>query len=406
MNDNVLVAGGGIGGLACALALGRAGVPVTLFEQAAAFGEVGAGIQLGPNAVRVLTDWGLGRALQAVAAYPDDLRIRDARDGRELGHLRLGAAALAHYGHPYASIHRADLHRLLLDAVQSRAPATLRLQARVASFEVDRAVAVTLDSGETLRGEALVGCDGLWSRVREGLLGAQPVRRTGHLAYRGLIPADRLPRALRPNAVSAWLGPRMHVVSYPVRRGECVNLVAVVHGRLGEGHGGDDPRHWTQQARAADLLAATGPLAGDLRALIDAVPAWTLWALHDRPPLTGPREHARGAVALLGDAAHPLRPYLAQGAALALEDAWTLGLLVDRHHAAIDWPRLFRHYAETRWRRNAQVQRRSQRNGRIFHARGLVRLARNAAMNLLGERLLDNPWLYSGPPRPPHTTPA
>ena len=401
MKHNVLVAGGGIGGLACALALGRAGVPVTVLEQAQAFGEIGAGIQLGPNAMRVLSDWGVADALQEHASFPDELRVRSAHDGRLLGHMRLGASALAHYGHPYASVHRADLHRVLLSALLAGAPASLSLNARMQDFALqDDAVSVRLESGQVIEGEALVGCDGLWSRVRTGLLGPEPPRLTGHLAYRGMIPADRLPRARASNPVNAWLGPRMHVVHYPIRQGRWFNVVAVVQGRVGQGHAGSDPRQWSQDALTADLQRAMGPLGGDLQALIDAVPSWTLWSLHDRPPMTGPHEHARGRVALLGDAAHPLRPYLAQGAAMALEDAWTLGQLIDRHQHPVDWPAVFARFARSRWQRNARVQAKSQRNGRVFHAAGLVRWGRDAAMNLLGEKLMDNPWLYGGPPLP------
>ena len=405
MDNKVVIAGGGIGGLACALALGRSGVPVTVLEQAEQFDEVGAGVQLGPNAVRVLASWGLADSLRAVAAYPDDLRVRDARSGRELARQHLGATALARFGQPYACVHRADLHQLLLGAVRSTTPTTLRLQARVQAFEVVRggdanAVRVSLDQHRTLGGVALIGCDGLWSRVRERLLGAAPARLTGHLAYRGLIATERLPQALRSNSVQAWLGARMHVVTYPVRSGEWTNLVAVVHGRLGTGHGGDSPRRWTVDAHVEDLLAATGPVAGELKGLIDAVPAWSLWALHDRPPLRGPAELARGPVALLGDAAHPLRPYLAQGAAMAMEDAWTLGQLVDSPAAEQDWTALFARYAALRWARNARVQRASVRNGQVFHAQGPIRLGRDLALKLFSERLMTNAWLYSGPAQP------
>ncbi len=332
MDSNLLVAGAGIGGLSCALSMGLSGVPVTVLEQAGDFAEPGAGIQLGPNATRVLSAWGLDVPLRSIASYPDDLRIRDALDGRELGHLRLGATALSRFGHPYACVHRADLHQLLLEALESRTPARVRLGARVNAFEVQsNAVHVDLEDSAALSGLALIGCDGLWSRVRGALLGTEPARSTGHLAYRGLIPADSLRRNSRSNSVQVWLGANMHVVSYPVRSGQWVNLVAVVHGRRSE-----SPDRWTQEARVEDLLTATGPVAANLRAMIDAVPRWTLWTLHDRAPLRGPSDLARGPVALLGDAAHPLRPYLAQGAAMAMEDAWTLGQLIDRSPVRLD----------------------------------------------------------------------
>jgi len=396
LDSHLLVAGAGIGGLACALSLGLAGVPVTVLEQAGDFAEAGAGIQLGPNAMRVLSDWGLEERLRSIAAYPDDLRVRDALDGRQLGHLRLGATALARYGQAYACVHRADLHQVLLEALRSRTPATLRLQARVKSFEVrSTVVQVQLEEGAALSGPALIGCDGLWSRVREVFLGTAAAQDTGHLAYRGLLPADRLPRGARRNSVQVWLGENMHVVSYPVRGGQWINLVVVVHCRPGE-----RPDPGTREAPVDDILDATGPVAADLRALIDAVPGWTRWTLRDRAPVRGPSDLARGPVALLGDAAHPCRPYLAQGAAMAMEDAWTLGRLVGHAPAGLDWPALLARYAAHRWQRNARVQRMSQFNGRVYHARGLFRLCRNAGLQVLGEQVLANRWLYSGPLEP------
>jgi salicylate hydroxylase len=404
MNQQVIVAGGGIGGLACALALARQGIPSVLLEQAAAFGEVGAGLQLGPNATRVLADWGLSDALQALAAFPETLLVRDSHGGTDLGQLRLGAMAIARHGQPYATLHRADLHALLLVAVQEHGLTELRLKTRLAAFtETSGGVVVTLDEGITLSGDALLGCDGLWSRVRSQLLGARSVRASGHLAYRGMVRVADLPVPLRANAVTAWLGPRMHVVHYPVRGGEWMNVVAVVHGVLGQGHGGDsgsDLQSWTHEARATDLKRSMGPACADLLSMIDAVPAWSLWSLNDRPPMSGAHEHARGRVALVGDAAHPLRPYLAQGAAMAIEDAWTLGRLLKPGLASTDWPSVLARFADTRWQRNARVQQHSQRNGRIFHATGLVRWGRDTAMRWLGESLLDNPWLYNGPPEP------
>lgn len=410
MTQHVVIAGGGIGGLACALALARAGVSVDLLEQAGALGEVGAGLQLGPNAVRVLDEWGLIDQLHARAAFPEDLRVRDAHGGQTLGQLRLGAVIRARYGQPYATIHRADLHGLLLEAVQRHSAVRVHLGARVAAYEpTASSVHVSCEDDSLFQGAALIGADGLWSRVRTQLLGAHPVRLSGHLAYRGMVPAERVPMALRSSGVVAWLGPRLHVVQYPVKRGNWFNVVAVVHGVLGAGHGGppgSDPQSWSHEARWNDLQRALGPVCPDLRSMLEAVGEWKLWALNDRAPMAGAHEQAQGRVALLGDAAHPLRPYLAQGAAMAIEDAWTLGRLVQaQRHApggldASHWPDLFARFARTRWARNAMVQNRSARNGTIFHASGPLRLARNAAMALLGESLLDNPWLYSGPPEP------
>jgi salicylate hydroxylase len=406
MTHNAMVVGGGIGGLATALALGRTGLNIQVLEQASAFGEVGAGLQLGPNAVRVLADWGLTDALNACAAFPEALQVRDARGGERLGRLSLGPQARARYDQPYATLHRADLHALLLQAVRQLPRVHLALNARVAGYtESTDGVRVTGENEAVYEAHALIGADGLWSRVRSQLLGAQPARASGHLAYRGMVRSADLPAALRAPLVTAWLGPRLHVVHYPVRQGQWFNVVVVVHGVLGQGHGGAvgaDPQSWTHEAHAADLRRTLGAAHADLLQMVDAVPCWTLWPLNDRPPMTGPQDHARGRVALLGDAAHPLRPYLAQGAAMALEDAWTLGCLVEQQpaDAEIPWVALFERFARVRWARNARVQSRSQRNGSIFHASGLVRWGRNTAMAALGEPLLDLPWLYSGPPRP------
>ncbi|MDO8903453.1 FAD-dependent monooxygenase [Hydrogenophaga sp.] len=402
MNKNVLVAGGGIGGLACALAMARAGASVNVMEQSGAFGEVGAGLQLGPNAVRVLHEWGLTDTLRACAAFPESLRVCDARSARSLGRLKLGAVVLARYGQPYATLHRADLHKLLLEAVQHQPKVALSLNTRIASFETTAdGVCVHTEDGRDVNGDTLIGCDGLWSQVRTSLLGAQPVRSSGHLAYRGMVPSHDMPIGCRGNVVTAWLGPRLHVVHYPVRSGDWFNVVAVVHGVLGKGHG-EPAESWNHEAHAVDLKRAMGSVCESLAGVIDAVPEWKLWALNDRPPMRGPGEHAQGRVALLGDAAHPLRPYLAQGAAMAIEDAWTLGRLLQEaiEQGPVDWPPLLTRYARTRWQRNARVQARSQRNGTIFHATGLLRVGRNLGLGLMGEWLMDNPWLYSGPPHP------
>lgn len=405
MNEKVVVAGGGIGGLAAALALSRAGVAVDLLEQATGFGEVGAGLQLGPNAVRVLDAWGLLDALKGVAAFPEALRVRDVHSGTTLGSLALGFEARQRYGQAYATLHRADLHGLLLEAVKRQSGVRLFLNHRVASYvEGASGVALTVEDGSLFQGCALLGCDGLWSRVRSQMLGAQPARSSGHLAYRGMVHTRDLPAALRASEVTAWLGPKLHAVHYPVRRGEWFNVVVVVQGVIGQGHGGEagsDAQSWTQEAHAADLRRTLGASDGDLLAVVDAVSDWKLWPLNDRAPMAGPQEHALGRVALLGDAAHPLRPYLAQGAAMALEDAWTVGQLVGAaQDGTVNWPELLQRFARTRWQRNARVQSRSARNGTIFHAEGPLRWSRNVAMWALGETLLDNPWLYEGPPAP------
>jgi salicylate hydroxylase len=398
---SVLIVGGGIGGLAAALAGSQVGAQVSLFERAAEFSEVGAGIQLGPNVMQVLQGWGLQGELAAVAAFPQRLQVCSARSGAELGVLRLGAEMQARYGSPYATIHRADLHAMLLAALVRQGGVQLNLGCAVTRY-VPQNTGVTLQFQRVeqrleAQADLLVGADGLWSTVRQQLLNDGAPRATGHLAYRAIVSQASLPECLRSRQVTVWLGPRLHVVQYPVRGGEWLNLVAIV-----EGKGLDDAGNWDHNANAAELQRR---MAGSCRPLLDlicAIQDWRLWPLSIRPPMRGAHEQAQGRVALLGDAAHPMLPYLAQGAGMAIEDAAELARVLAAKApastgspaAASDVVARLRQYAERRWQRNAQVQARAIRNGQIFHATGPMRWGRDAAMKLLGESLLDQPWLY------------
>jgi salicylate hydroxylase len=388
-HKQVVIAGGGIGGLAAAVACAQRGVPVQLLERAEQLSEVGAGIQIGPNVTRILQAWGLGAALAQVAAFPGQLQARDAQSGRVLGTLRLDKRAQALYGAPYATIHRADLQGLLQRAAQS-AGLDLLLGQTVQSWQGnEEAVHVNTAEGLSLQASALIGADGLWSAVRQQLLGDAPARFTGHLAYRALVAQTDLPAHLRSDQVTVWMGPRLHVVHYPVRAGEWLNLVAIVHG--------EKPQHaheWDQVGHTQALMQAMGAVGANLHERLATVPAWRQWALHDRAPVAGAQEMAHGRVALLGDAAHPMRPYLAQGAGMAIEDAQALGQCLSAETGSVA-VRL-QAYAEQRWVRNARVQARAIRNGRIFHATGPVAWGRNMSMRLLGERVMDVPWLYGG----------
>ena len=414
----ILVAGGGIGGLAAALAASRAGWDVRLYERARAFSEVGAGVQLGPNVVKLLHNWGLKDALERVAAFPERMLVRDAVSGQELGALPLGQRAVEKYGAPYLTLHRGDLHALLLQAAQARPNVQLKLNSAVVGYaESGREVTLRLQPSLTanpdlnsvqpvplleVEGDALIGADGLWSRVRQQMLNDGLPRVTGHLAYRAILSQTRLPARLRSQQVTVWLGPRLHVVHYPVRGGEWLNVVVIVQGQVA-----GDLQSWDHHANGAELQQAMGQTAKLLQDLIQAVtdggngaePSWRLWPLSDRPPMQGAYQQARDRVALLGDAAHPMRPFLAQGAGMAIEDAAELGsALAVALDPAFDVPTVLQRYALNRWERNARVQARSLRNGQIFHAEGPLRWARDASMKLLGEKLLDMPWLYGSVP--------
>ena len=395
----VLIAGGGIGGLAAALACSISGRQVQLFERAAEFSEVGAGIQLGPNAVKLLHGWGLSEALKSVAAFPDCLQVRSALTGNALGRLSLGASAVNRYGYPYATVHRADLHGLLLGALKPYPQTTLRRNLGVDAF-VQNAAGVTvqlggepgdelgnqLGGGPPVRGDLLVGADGLWSSVRRQLLNDGEPQATGHLAYRALVRQSSLPQPLRSTHITVWLGPKLHVVKYPVRGGEWLNVVGITQGRM-DGSLDD----WNHAANAAALRAALTGMCAPLQNLVHAIDTWGLWALCHRAPMRGPQQQAQGRVALLGDAAHPMLPYLAQGAGMALEDAAELGRCLTTNAQV---PAQLQRYASARWQRNARVQARAIRNGQIFHATGLLRWGRDQSMKWLGQRVLDVPWLY------------
>lgn len=391
MSAHVLIAGGGIAGLASALALARRCHKVDLLEQAVAFGEVGAGIQLGPNVTRRLQHLGVWEALMRIAARPDALVVRSAKDDHEIARLPLGNAMLHNYAAPYLSVHRADLHALLLAAVRGTGAVTLTTAARVTGVVArDHAVCVSSTENRAWEGDALIGADGLWSTVRPFLLPAALPRATGHTAWRALVEQSSLPATLRSTQVTVWLGPRLHAVAYPVRRGDALNVVV-----LAESAPAGDARDWDQSTSLAALQAATGRTSAGLQALLEAVPDWRAWTLNDRPPVGGASQMAGGRIALVGDAAHPMLPYLAQGAGMAIEDAVALAEALDGGDAE-SVPAALMRFAEARWQRNALVQARARRNGEIFHATGLVRFGRDTALRLLGARLLDVPWLYEG----------
>ena len=387
MSLKVAIAGGGIGGLAAALALSRGRNEVTLFEKAPAFTEIGAGIQLGPNVTRIFQAWGLLDALRSVAVAPDRLQVRSATAGGLLGELRLGDAIAQRYGAPYLTLHRADLHAALLQAVQ-RTGTVLHTDHAVQSFQQTAQAVAVQTNGGAQDFDALIGADGLWSNTRQQLLNDGAPRRTGHLAYRALIKQADLPERLRSQNVTAWLGPKMHAVQYPVRGGEWLNVVVFVHGDAP-----DDFQNWNHSANTADLMHQLAGCCPALQDTVQAAPDWRLWVMHDRPPMQGAHQHAQGRVALLGDAAHPMRPYLAQGAGMAIEDAAKLGVAL---HGVTpqNVPAALQQYAAHRWQRNARVQARALRNGQIFHATGPMRWGRDMVMKLNGEQLLDMPWLY------------
>jgi salicylate hydroxylase len=387
---DVLIAGGGIGGLATALALQRQGLTCELWEQASAFGETGAGIQLGPNVTRILQAWGLLDRLNEWVAAPESLVCRDATDGRELGRLDLKHMA-QRYGAPYLTIHRADLHEVLLQAIQARS-VDAQLNREVTRIQMhEHQLQVSDAAGHHAQPQVLVGADGLWSQVRSQVWQATDPMPRGHWAYRSLMPMHMLPQRWRIPAVQVWMAPGMHAVHYPVRRGEWMNLVLLVESPDAIAQRGWDVQR-TTQAIGLDVQHALRGLCPDLHELMRHSEHWRAWSLCDLAPLTGPHQMVRQRVALLGDAAHPMLPYLAQGAAMAIEDAHVLARCLASNDMA---EQALQAYAHQRWARNAQVQLKARHNGVVFHATGFMAKARNAALRLAATHFMDQPWLYA-----------
>jgi salicylate hydroxylase len=386
VSQTALIIGGGIGGLTAALALSQANQTCAIFEQAPAFGEIGAGLQLGPNAMRRLHAMGLTPALAAVASFPQRLRVRSASSATVLGTLQLGEDAVQRYGAPYVTLHRADLHAALLAAVQAT-PTQLRTGCEYNNFSLGEDSARIIANHVPHDGAYIVGADGLRSGVRRQLLGDGEPRLAGQVVYRALVQQSHLPAPQRSLDVTVWLGPHLHVVVYPIRSGEWLNVAAIVHGQLAT-----DSGNWDQAVHTAAVQVALKSMCAPLNDLIHAMPDWLAWNVYDRPAMTGASQHAQGRVALLGDAAHPMRPYLAQGAGMAIEDAAALADAVRTH--SNDIPSALQRYALARWQRNAKVQHRAQRNGQLFHLPPPLSWARDAGIALLGQHVLDVPWLY------------
>ena len=387
-----LISGGGIGGLAAAHALARKGFPVRVLEQSAEFREVGAGIQLGPNIFRALGKLGLKDAVLADAWQPKAQEMRCALTGKSITRIPLGDAFFQKFGEPYAVTHRHDLHEVFLDAVGSSDLVYLDPWSRVVDF-VDHGELVEVALGgpdtserKTIKGRALIGCDGVWSRVREQIVGDGAPRISGHIAYRAVLKRSEVPDDLWQPDIVLWAGPRTHFVHYPLRRGELYNLVAVFHSdRYEEG--------WNTEADASLLWQHFQGQRPEVLRMLEKIETWRMWVLCDREPI---KEWSKGNVTLLGDAAHPMLQYLAQGACMATEDAYWLAEKVAERPD--DLPAAFRAYQEQRYLRTGRVQLMARVYGEFYHARGVTAELRD---QMLGSRTPQDAydgieWLYGG----------
>jgi salicylate hydroxylase len=383
---HLIVSGGGIGGLAAAFVLGRSGHRITVLEQSESFGEIGAGIQLGPNIFRMFDHLGLTEAVNRVAYFPPGLGMNDVRTGERVVRVPLADAARAAYGYAYGVIYRADLHQVFLDACQTLPSVTLRTSAKVDNFEQDdRGVRVRLTSGEQLAGDALIGADGLWSRIREAVVGDGKPRVSGHIAYRAVLKREDVPAHLWSDDVLLWGGEKTHLVHYPLRRGELFNLVAVFHSnKYDEG--------WNTFGDTAELNERFANAVPQVRELLDRIETWKMWVLCDREPVAN---WSQGRVTLLGDAAHPMLQYLAQGAGQAIEDSVVLGKALEKFE---DPAVAFVKYQEARYLRTGRVQLTARFYGDIYHASGVQRQLRNQLFQGGNESagFAGLKWMYEG----------
>ena len=380
----VLVAGGGIGGLAAALALVRRGFEVTVLEQAAQLGEIGAGIQLGPNAFSAFDALGIGPLARSRAVYTDELVMHDAVDESLVGRIPTGEAFRARFGNPYAVIHRMDVHSSLLEGAQATGRVRFVTSTRVDRVEQDGESVTALDQhGQAHRGIALIGADGVKSAVRAQYVN-DPARVTNHVVYRAVVEKDRFPADLRWNAASIWVGPNCHLVHYPLRGGEQYNVVVTFHSREKEEWGVRDGSQEEVESYFQGISAKP-------RQLILLPKSWRRWATADREPIGN---WTFGRVTLLGDAAHPTTQYMAQGACMAMEDGVTLGEALRVH--GNDFPMAFQLYQRSRVARTARIVLSGREMGRIYHAKGVERLVRNDLWRgRTPERFYDAlEWLY------------
>ncbi len=385
-SGRVLIAGGGIGGLTAALCLAKAGFEVALFEQSAEFGEIGAGIQLSPNCTRVLHHLGLEPALAACAFLPEGGEFRAWKSGKVIASSVLGQTVREQYGFPYYNIHRGDLLRVLVEAAERSSAIELNTASEVMEFEQGGFVRVTVGgaSDTVHEGEALIGADGIHSAVRAQLFGDDAPRFTGNVAWRALVPAERLPAGLVRPMATAWWGPHKHFVHYYLRSGTLVNCVCIVEKT------GWEVESWTERGEFDELKSDFAGWHEDVQALIDNMDRSSLykWALHDRAPMA---RWGEGAVTLLGDACHPTLPFMAQGTAMAIEDAAVLaGCLAANDDLAAGLQR----YESLRRRRTARVQNGSRRNAKLFHLTGFKAWLRNQAAKRAGGRTMDNLFRY------------
>ena len=384
----VLIVGGGIGGLATTLALSRQGIPSRVLEQSSEFQEIGAGIHLGPNVFRACERLGVMEQMTKRAVFVDSLAMIDSISGKEVTRVHVKGEFQERYGYPYAIHHRADMLDVFLKACQDSPLIGLETSRKVVGItETGHSVKVETEDGASYEGDALIGADGLWSVVRAHLFGDEMPRVSGHIAYRAVLPMNEVPEELKQNAALLWVGPRTHLIHYPIRDWELFNVAAVFHSdKYVEG--------WNEPGDRDELLRRFSDVCAAPMSLIDKVSDWRVWVLCDREPTA---VWSRDRVTLIGDAAHPMLQYFAQGAAMAVEDGLCVADKISG--AAGDFESAFRAYQQERYLRTGRVQLMARFLGDVYHAEGVQRELRN---QILGARTQQKAmegldWLYGGP---------
>jgi 2-polyprenyl-6-methoxyphenol hydroxylase-like FAD-dependent oxidoreductase len=389
LNDPIIVAGGGIGGLATALALAQKRFRVIVLERAARYQEIGAGIQLGPNAFHAFDKLKLGDAARSIAVFIDKLRLMDAITAEEITHVDLTKRFRERFGNPYAVVHRGDLHGLLVQACQADAGIELRTDCDVVGYEQDGGTAsALLKSGERVTGRALIGADGLRSRIRQQMVGDGPPRVAGHTTYRSVIPTEQMPEDLRWNAATLWAGAKCHLVHYPLSGWKVFNLAITCHNDPTEAFAAKPVTH-------DEVMEGFKEVHPRAQAIIHHGKDWKAWVTCDRNPI---ERWVDGYVALLGDAAHPMLQYFAQGACMALEDAVCLAEKLNDRPDSIQGA--LQDYRSERLLRTARVQLQSRELGdHVYHPSGVHALLRNQIMRDMNfEKFCDSlSWLYESP---------
>jgi salicylate hydroxylase len=393
VSRTIIVAGAGIGGLTASLALARQGFRVVVLEKAERLEEAGAGLQLSPNASRVLIELGLQPRLAPRAITPDAISIISARSGGEIARLPLGDAAALQAGAPYWVVHRADLQAALQAEVNDHPDIELRLGCQFEDVGTHaKGLTVVQRSGNTRQQElalALVGADGIWSAVRHHLFPDVQPRFSGLIAWRGTLDATQLPREYTSRRVQLWMGPNAHLVAYPVAGARQINIVAIVPGTWNR-------PGWSAPGEANEIKNAfTARWPAGARMMIGAVDEWRKWALFTVPD---GGEWTEGAVALLGDAAHAMLPFAAQGAGMAIEDAAVLAKCLGetQSEGGPSMASAMQMYARARRSRISRVQRAARQNGRIYHLSGPMAFARDLAIKAMGpaRMLARQDWIY------------